>query len=75
MPVYLGTNTHGLWMSPDAGQTWQRFEKLPFSSVSNVTFDPRDPKVMVVASHGGGVWTGSYLPWAAGGGGWSFLAI
>ncbi len=60
--VYLGTNTHGLWVSADAGQTWQRFDKLPFGPVSNVTFDPQDTKIMYVSTHGGGVWKGHYLP-------------
>ena len=60
--VYLGTGTHGLWISTDAGDTWQRFESLPFIHATNVTFDPKDRKVMYVATRGGGVWRGDYLP-------------
>ena len=60
--VYLGTVAHGLWMSPDAGKTWKRFEALPFSSVTNVTFDPANPDMMYVCTFGGGVWRGYYLP-------------
>jgi len=60
--VYLGSNTHGLWMSRDAGRTWKRFMKLPFGPVSKVTFDPKDTTVMYVSTHGGGVWRGHYLP-------------
>ncbi len=60
--VYLGTSGHGLWVSQDAGKTWQRFEEFPFGSVTNVTFDPRDTTVMHVTTFGGGVWKGHYLP-------------
>jgi len=60
--VYLGTAGHGLWVSQDAGKTWQRFEVFPFASVTNVTFDPQDTEVMHVATFGGGVWEGHYLP-------------
>jgi len=60
--VYLGTGAHGLWMSPDAGRTWKQFEKFPFRSPTNVTFDPEDPRVMYVTTFGGGVWRGPYLP-------------
>jgi photosystem II stability/assembly factor-like uncharacterized protein len=60
--VYVGTETHGLWMSPDAGKTWKKFENIPFKPVSNVTFDPKDTTVMYVATTGCGVWRGNYLP-------------
>ena len=60
--VYLGTGSHGLWMSPDAGKTWKLFENFPFRSVTNVTFDPADRTVMYVTTFGGGVWRGNYLP-------------
>ena len=60
--LYIGTTTHGLWMSPDAGKTWKRFEAIPFKSVANVSFDPQNPEMMYVATFGGGVWRGNYLP-------------
>ena len=60
--VYLSTVAHGLWMSPDAGNSWKQFEKFPFRSPTNVTFDPQDPTVMYVNTFGGGVWKGYYLP-------------
>ena len=60
--VYVGSNTHGLWVSTDAGKTWKRFMDLPFGLASSVAFDPKDRKVMYVATHGGGVWRGHYLP-------------
>ena len=60
--VYIGTTSHGLWVSQDAGQTWKRFEKLPFTSASNLTFDPANPEIMYVSTFGGGIWKGNYLP-------------
>jgi photosystem II stability/assembly factor-like uncharacterized protein len=60
--VYVGTETHGLWMSPDAGKTWKKFENIPFKPVTNVTFDPKDTSVMYVCTYGCGVWRGNYLP-------------
>jgi len=60
--VYVGSNTHGLWVSRDGGKTWKRFMKLPFGAAAKVTFDPKDRKIMYVATHGGGVWRGHYLP-------------
>ena len=60
--VYLGTATHGLWITTDAGNTWKRYEAVPLRSVTNVTFDPRDRKVMYVATRGAGVWKGPHLP-------------
>ena len=60
--VYLGTVDHGLWVSTDAGKTWKRFEALPFSSVTNVTFDPDNAGIMYVCTFGGGVWRGPRLP-------------
>jgi len=60
--IYLGTTTHGLWMSPDGGKTWKRFESLPFKSVANVSFDPQDTEVMYVCTFGNGVLRGHYLP-------------
>jgi len=60
--VYLSTGTHGLWVSTDAGKTWKRLMKLPFTHATNVTFDSGDRRIMYVATRGGGVWKGHYLP-------------
>jgi photosystem II stability/assembly factor-like uncharacterized protein len=54
--VFLSTGSHGLWISKDAGLTFKRMEALPFRAVARVSFDPRDPEMMYVATHGGGVW-------------------
>jgi len=60
--VYVGTITHGLWLSPDAGKTWERFSKFPFGPVCNVTIDPQDEGTMYVGTYGAGVWRGSPVP-------------
>ncbi|MGD0091091.1 MAG: hypothetical protein ABSE73_14330 [Planctomycetota bacterium] len=56
--VYLGTHTHGLWYSADAGQTWKQFEGLPFGVANRVQFDPDDHGYIYVTTFGGGVWRG-----------------
>lgn len=60
--VYVGTIGHGLWLSPDAGKTWQRFSKFPFGPVCNVTFSPQEPGIIYVGTYGGGVFRGSSEP-------------
>jgi len=60
--VYLSTGAHGLWLSKDTGKSWQRFEYLPFRSITRVSFEPSDRKIMYVATFGAGLWTGSYVP-------------
>ncbi len=59
--VYIGSS-HGLWVSTNAGENWQWFNKIPFKSAQNVAFDPNDSKLMYVNTFGGGVWKGYYLP-------------
>lgn len=59
--VYLGSS-HGLWVSTDAGDSWNWFNGIPFKSAQNVAFDPKNPKIMYVNTFGGGVWRGYYLP-------------
>jgi photosystem II stability/assembly factor-like uncharacterized protein len=56
--LFVGTTTHGLWITTDAGKSWNRIESIPFKSCNNVTFDPEDPKIFYVATFGGGVWRG-----------------
>jgi len=60
--VYVGTESHGLWYSTDAGKSWQVYESFPFSSPQNVAFEPSDRKTVVVTTFGGGAWKGPYLP-------------
>jgi len=59
--VYLGTHTHGLWYSTDAGKTWKQFEGVPFAMVNRVQFDPDDHGLIYVACFGGGIWRGRAL--------------
>jgi photosystem II stability/assembly factor-like uncharacterized protein len=67
--VYVGTESHGLWYSTDAGKTWKVYESFPFGSPQNVAFEPTDHKKMVVTTFGGGAWRGAYLPAAVTAGG------
>lgn len=60
--VYVGTESHGLWYSTDAGKTFQPYESFPFGSPQNVAFDPADHKTMIVTTFGGGAFKGPYLP-------------
>lgn len=60
--LYLGTITHGLWLSPDAGKTWRRFSRFPFAPCCNVTADPQQPGSIYVGTYGAGVFHGSAEP-------------
>jgi hypothetical protein len=60
--VYYGTEGHGLWVSKDAGSTWQVFESLPFRGIVNLAFDPADRKTIYVCTYGCSVLKGHYLP-------------
>ena len=56
--VYLGTGSHGLWYTKDAGKTWCQFERIPFGNAHRVAFDPDDHGQIYVTTFGGGVWRG-----------------
>jgi photosystem II stability/assembly factor-like uncharacterized protein len=60
--VYVGTESHGLWYTTDAGKSWKVYESFPFGSPQNVAFDPADHKRIVVTTFGAGAWKGPYLP-------------
>ncbi|MBY0507686.1 MAG: hypothetical protein K2X03_27480 [Bryobacteraceae bacterium] len=49
--LYAGT-TAGLWKSADSGATWK---KLLGATVNSLAVDPRDGRVMYLATDGGGV--------------------
>lgn len=51
-----------LWLSKDAGATWQPFEDYPFCSAHRVHFDPEDESTIYVTSYGGSVWKGPAEP-------------
>jgi photosystem II stability/assembly factor-like uncharacterized protein/outer membrane lipoprotein-sorting protein len=54
--LFLGTE-FGLWISPDAGTTWARFEGGDFPSVAvrDVQVQAREND-LVIATHGRGIW-------------------
>jgi photosystem II stability/assembly factor-like uncharacterized protein len=60
--VYLciaeGADDAGLWLSKDAGKTWQALDGMPFRNAQRVAFDPNDPTVIYVCTFGGSVWKG-----------------
>ncbi len=53
--VLVATNTHGAWVSKDAGASWARFDAVPFRRVHRFTLDPKQPAQLFVATHGAGV--------------------
>jgi photosystem II stability/assembly factor-like uncharacterized protein len=57
-----GAPDAGLWLSRDGGKTWQAFDRLPFSNVQRVTFDPTDESAIYVTTFGGSVWRGPVEP-------------
>ncbi|OGG45425.1 MAG: hypothetical protein A3F84_06355 [Candidatus Handelsmanbacteria bacterium RIFCSPLOWO2_12_FULL_64_10] len=59
--VYFSTEAHGLFVSQDGGDRWERVKGLPFRAVQRVAFDPEDPDRIWVSTFGGGVWTGPAL--------------
>lgn len=54
--------TPPLWLSRDAGATWQPFEDYPFCSAHRVYFDPADPGHIYVTTYGASVWHGPSEP-------------
>ena len=57
--VYTGVTTHGLFVSHDAGSSWQEVRGIPFTGCQRVAFDPADPAAIWVTTFGGGVWKGT----------------
>lgn len=56
--VYVGATKHGLFVSHDAGTSWQEMSGIPFAPCQRVTFDPADASALWVATFGAGVWRG-----------------
>jgi hypothetical protein len=52
----------GLWLSRDAGESWEPFWGIPFSMVQRVSFDPDDDSIIYVCTFGGSVWKGPAEP-------------
>jgi len=51
-----------LWLSRDAGATWNPFKDFPFQKPLRVAFHPTDDSVIFVTTFGGGVWRGPAEP-------------
>ena len=64
--VYLNicenTDQPGLWLSKDAGETWEPFWGIPFSMIQRVSFDPDDDSLIYVCTFGGSLWKGPPEP-------------
>lgn len=56
--IYCGATKHGLFVSYDAGESWQEVPGIPFTACQRVAFDPQDPAALWVATFGAGVWKG-----------------
>ena len=48
----------GLWLSKNAGKTWQPFRGIPFRNIQRISFDREDEAVIYVNTFGGSVWKG-----------------
>ena len=57
--VYAGASKHGLFVSRDAGKSWQEVPGIPFAACQRVGFDPGNAADLWVTTFGGGVWRGS----------------
>ena len=59
--VYFTSCTHGMFLSRDAGKTWEATtpkNSPPFLNCSRIYWDPTDPKTVYIVTFGGGVWKG-----------------
>jgi hypothetical protein len=57
------TDKWGVWVTEDAGQTWQEANKgLGHCRLSAITVDPKDPDVPYVGTYGVGVFRGTFSP-------------
>ena len=59
--VYFFTNTHGIFLSRDAGKTWSELRQPkapPFMNCQRIYWAPDDPRTVYIVSFGGGVWSG-----------------
>jgi photosystem II stability/assembly factor-like uncharacterized protein len=62
MTLTEGAPGAGLWLSRDAGRTWEAFEQVPFSNIQRVEFDRIDDRQIYLATFGGSVWRGPAVP-------------
>ncbi len=57
--VYFTTENIGLYVSENAGKSWQRVTDIPFASIQRVAFDTAHKKIFV-GTNGNGVWRKDY---------------
>lgn len=62
MTLTEGAPGAGLWLSRDDGATWQPFDKLPFSNIQRIAFDPSDENAIYATTFGGSIWRGPAEP-------------
>ncbi len=60
--LYACTNSHGLWVSQDEGESWEFMKGVPHIRPTHVTVDPEDETTIYVTTFGSGTWVGHYLP-------------
>jgi len=60
--LYACTNSHGLWVSQNEGESWQFMKGVPHIRPTHVTVDPEDEETIYVTTFGAGTWVGHYLP-------------
>ncbi|MFC1451738.1 WD40/YVTN/BNR-like repeat-containing protein [Verrucomicrobiota bacterium] len=59
--VYFFANTHGFFVSYDAGETWRECRAPdcpPFRNCQRIFWDPEDLKTVYIPTFGGGIWKG-----------------
>ncbi len=59
--VFFLTNTHGMFLSYDAGESWSELRPPkcpPFMNCQRIYWDPEDKETVYIVTFGGGVWRG-----------------
>ena len=62
MTLCEGSQGPALWLSKDSGKTWKPFEGIPFRNIMRVQFDPKDKKVIYLATFGSSILKGNCEP-------------
>jgi hypothetical protein len=62
MTLTEGAPGAGLWLSRDAGRTWETFQEVPFANIQRAEFDRTDADQMYLTTFGASVWRGPAAP-------------